>query len=131
VRARTVLLAQAERLEAASPGPGPAELRTAVWRLDAGGRPGPAVLARGAHLARFTHDFRTVRRLMEAVPGDELDAAGALLLGEALYELGDFDASERVLALGQGLPSGENVAMRLAATARRTPTGACASRKRH
>ncbi len=116
LRARTVLLAQAERLEAASPAPSPAELRTAVWRLDAGGRPDPAVLARGAHLARATHDFRMVRRLMEAVPSGELDAVGALLLGEALYELGDFDASERALALGQQLPSGENVAMRLAVT---------------
>jgi len=87
-----------------------------VWRLDAGGRPDPAVLVRGAHLARSTHDFRTVRRLMEAVPAGELDAVGALLLGEALYELGNFGAAERVLATGQELPSGENVAMRLAVT---------------
>ena len=116
LRARAVLLAQAERLEAASSTPGPAELRTAVWRLDAGGRPDPAVLARGAHLARSTHDFRMVRRLMEAVPSGELDAVGALLLGEALYELGEFAKAERVLAAGQELPSGENVAMRLAVT---------------
>jgi DNA-binding CsgD family transcriptional regulator len=116
LRARTVLLAQAKRLEAASSAPGPAELRTTVWRLDAGARPDPAVLVRGAHLARSTHDFRMVRRLMEAVPGEDLDAVGALLLGEALYELGDFGAAERVLAAGQELPSGENVAMRLAVT---------------
>jgi DNA-binding CsgD family transcriptional regulator len=116
LRVRAVLLAQAERLEGASPAAGPAELRTAVWRLDAGGRPDPALLVRGAHLARATHDFRMVRRLMAAVPAGQLDAVGALLLGEALYELGAFDDSERVLALGQRLPSGENVAMRLAVT---------------
>jgi DNA-binding CsgD family transcriptional regulator/tetratricopeptide (TPR) repeat protein len=116
LRARAVLLAQAERLDAVSPAAGPAELRAAVWRLDAGGRPGPDVLIRGAHLARSTHDFRMVRRLMEAVPSEQLDAAGALLLGEALYELGAFDASERVLAHGQRLSSGEHVAMRLAVT---------------
>src|SRR5262249_24349871 len=36
LRARKVLLAQAERLEAGGSAPGPAELRIAVWRLDAG-----------------------------------------------------------------------------------------------
>ena len=57
-----------------------------------------------------------VRRLIEAVPAGQLDAAGALLLGEALYELGVFDEAERVLALGQELSSSENVALRLAVT---------------
>jgi DNA-binding CsgD family transcriptional regulator len=114
VRVRAILLAQAERLEAASPDPGPAALRIAVWRLDAGGRPDPAILVRGAHLARYAHDFRVVRRLIEAVPGGQLDAVGALLLGEALYELGDFDAAERILALGQRVPGSEQVALRLA-----------------
>ena len=116
LRARAILLAEAGRLEALDPALGPAALRIAVWRLDAGGRPDPAVLVRGAHLARYAHDFRVVRRLVEAVPGEQLDAVGALLLGEALYELGVFDASERVLALGQGLPSSEHVALRLAVT---------------
>jgi DNA-binding CsgD family transcriptional regulator len=114
-RARAILLSQADRLEATGPA-GPAALRIAVWRLDAGGRPDPAVLVRGAHLARYAHDFRLVRRLIEAVPADYLDAAGALLLGEALYELGDFAAAERVLARGQQLPATEPVALRLAVT---------------
>ena len=112
-RARAILLAQASRLEATSPA-GRAALRIAMWRLDAGGRPDPAVLVRGAHLARYAHDFRTVRRLIEAVPGTDLDAAGALLLGEALYELGDFAAAEQVLARAQQLPGSEHVALRLA-----------------
>ena len=60
-RARAILLAQADRLQAAAPVPGPAALRVAMWRLDAGGRPDPAVLIRGAHLARYAHDFRVVR----------------------------------------------------------------------
>jgi hypothetical protein len=111
-RARAILLAQADRLEAAGP-TGAAVLRIAVWRLDAGGRPDPAVLVRGAHLARYAHDFRLVRRLIEAVPREHLDAAGALLLGEALYELGAFDAAEQVLALGQQRPGSEQVALRL------------------
>jgi AAA ATPase domain len=124
-RARTILLAQAERLEAASPA-GAAALRIAVWRLDAGGRPDPAVLVRGAHLARYAHDFRVVRRLIEAVPGEQVDAAGALLLGEALYELGAFDDAERVLARGQQLPASEHVALRLAVTrAKNAQWGLC------
>ena len=126
LRARAILLAQAGRLEALNPAPGPSALRIAVWRLDAGGRPDPAVLVRGAHLARYAHDFRVVRRLIEAVPGDQLDSVGALLLGEALYELGDFDAAERVLALGQRLPSSEQVALRLAVTrAKNAQWGLC------
>jgi DNA-binding CsgD family transcriptional regulator len=113
-RVRSILLAQARRLEAATPAHGPAALRIATWRLDAGGRPDPAILIRGAHLARYAHDFRAVRRLLEAMPGAQLDAAGALLLGEALYELGEFEAAEQILARGQQLPGTEAVALRLA-----------------
>jgi DNA-binding CsgD family transcriptional regulator len=125
-RVRAILLAQADRLEAANPVPGPAALRIAIWRLDAGGRPDPAVLIRGAHLARYAHDFRVVRRLIEAMPGEQLDAVGALLLGEALYELGVFDAADRILARGQQLPSSEHVALRLAVTrAKNAQWGLC------
>ena len=128
-RARAILLAQSDRLEATSAA-GLAALRIAVWRLDAGGRPDPAVLVRGAHLARYAHDFRTVRRLIEAAPDDDLDAAGALLLGEALYELGGFDAAELALARGQRLPASEHVALRLAVTrAKNAQWGLCLPNK--
>jgi DNA-binding CsgD family transcriptional regulator len=116
LRARAIRLAQAERLEALSPVSGPVALRTAVWRLDAGGRPEPAILMHGAHLARYTHDFRLVRRLIEAIPQVEQDAVAALLLGEALYELGDFEAADRVLESGQALTAGEHIDLRLAVT---------------
>ena len=114
LRARAILLEQANRLEAGNAALGPEALRIAVWRLDAGEQPDPAVLIRGAHLARDSHDFRMVRRLLEAVPTEHLDALGALLLGEAYYELGDFDASEQMLARGQEWPCVEHVALRLA-----------------
>jgi len=130
LRARRVLLAQAERLAASGSAPSQAGLRIAVWRLDAGAQPDPAVLVRGAQLARSAHDFRTVRRLIEAVPGEQLDAVGALLLGEALYELGAFDAAERVFALGQELPSSEHIALRLAVTrAKNAQWGLCRPEK--
>jgi DNA-binding CsgD family transcriptional regulator len=115
-RARTILLAEADRLDASGPASGSAALRSAVWRLEGGERPEPDVLLRGAYLARHAHDFRVVRRLVEAIPTEQLDAAGALLLGEALYELGAFSESERVLAGGQQLPSTEEVTLRLAVT---------------
>jgi DNA-binding CsgD family transcriptional regulator len=125
-RTRAILLAQAERLESANPAPGPQAQQIAVWRLDAGGRPDSAALVRGAYLARYAHDFRMVRRLLEAVPSEQLDAAAALLLGEALYELGAFDVAERILALGQALPSSEQVAVRLAVTrAKNAQWGLC------
>jgi DNA-binding CsgD family transcriptional regulator len=67
-----------------------------------------------------------VRRLIEAVPDEHLDAAGALLLGEAMYELGAFDAAERVLELGQQRPGSEQVALRLAVTrAKNAQWGLC------
>jgi DNA-binding CsgD family transcriptional regulator len=113
LRSRAILLAEAERLEATDPA-GDAAMRIALWRLDAGGSPDPAMLIRGAHIARYMHDFRVARRLMEALPDRQLDAVAALLYGEALYELGDFDASERILARGQGMPCSERNAVRLA-----------------
>src|SRR6516164_1116368 len=124
-RTRAILLAQASRVEAANSTDRVA-LRIAMWRLDAGGRPDPAVLVRGAHLARYANDFRVVRRLIEAVPGGQLDSVGSLLLGEALYELGDFDAAELILARGQQLPSSEPVALRLAVSrAKNAQWGLC------
>jgi DNA-binding CsgD family transcriptional regulator len=115
-RARTILLSEADRVEGSNGAADPALLRSAVWRLDAGERPEPEVLIRGAQLARHTHDFRVVRRLVGAIPEEKRDAVGALLLGEALYELGAFEASEQVLARGQELPSTDHVALRLAVT---------------
>ena len=57
-----------------------------------------------------------IQQLIEAVPQGQLDAVGALLLGEALYELGAFEEAHRVLARRQGFPASEQVALRLAAT---------------
>jgi len=112
-RARSLLLTQADRLEAASP-TDPAALRIAMWRLEAGERPDKSVLVHGARVARYAYDFRIVLRLMEAIPSADLDADAALLLGEALYELGAFDRAERVLRSGQQLSSDQQVAFRLA-----------------
>src|SRR5262249_55615479 len=57
LRARAVLLAQAERLAAAGAAPGPSELRIAVWRPGAGAQPDPAAPRRppGARRARLPY----------------------------------------------------------------------------
>ena len=76
LRARAILLAEAERLEALNPEPGPASLRIAVWRLDAGGRPDPAILMSGARLARYAHDFRVVRVASQVGAADQHGRVG-------------------------------------------------------
>src|SRR5260370_41481381 len=79
LRARAILLAEAERLADAErlKGQGPEALRIAVWRLDAGGRPDPAGLVRGGQPARDAHDFRGVRRPIQAAPPRRPEPAGA------------------------------------------------------
>ena len=129
-RARAILLAEAERLESVDPTAGPAPLRIAVWRLDGGGRPDPAVLVRGAHLATQAHDFRLVQRLLEAVPDDQLDALGTIMLGErstswarSRPRSGSWRAGNRCRRLRMSPSPWRSLEAG-------TRTGACASRRR-
>ncbi|WP_147431928.1 LuxR C-terminal-related transcriptional regulator [Motilibacter peucedani] len=72
-------------------------LRIATMQLDATGTADTELLVRGARLARHGYDLLRVARLARAALAqqDRLDAR--LLLGEALYELGEFDEAEQVL----------------------------------
>ena len=81
IRARTILLSQAERLEASGRTSGPAVLRSAVWRLDAGERPEPDVLIRGAYLARHAHDFSRRTALAGGDPGAAVGCGRGLAVG--------------------------------------------------
>src|SRR5262249_47191769 len=124
-RARAILLAQAARLEAAGPA-GPVALRIAVWRLDAGGGADPARFVPGAPPGRLPPHLPAGGGRVQGGPVGDPCAAGALLLGEALYELGDFTAAGRVLARGQQLPASEHIALRLAVTrAKNAQWGLC------
>ena len=77
---------------------GPAdELRVAVWRLDAGLPADREVLVRGARIARFSNDFVVTRRLALAARANGAGDEVASILGDALYELGEFDAAARLV----------------------------------
>jgi tetratricopeptide (TPR) repeat protein len=98
VRARELFRREAERLEAQG-GLSPAEqLQVAHFRLAADGRADPVVLLEAARVARLAKDFRSVRRLIEAIPAQDRGPDSRLLLGEALYELGSCVEAEGTLA---------------------------------
>ncbi len=71
-------------------------LARTVLELDAGLRPDAKQLQRSVRRAREVPDFRLVKRLAAAAveQGDNLEAA--LLLADALYELGEHEASQAV-----------------------------------
>lgn len=72
--------------------------RVATWRLDGGGNPDPALLRQAAVVARNANDFVAVARLSRYLRRHGPTVETAVLLGEALYELGEFEDAEAVLA---------------------------------
>ncbi|CAN5547907.1 LuxR family transcriptional regulator [soil metagenome] len=98
LRRRAILLAAADRIEALGARRREDARRVATWRLDAGGTPDPDLLLQAARVARYSHDFAQVERLAKVLRRLAPTAESAVLLGEALYELGNFDDSEAVLA---------------------------------
>lgn len=106
LRRRSILLAAAERVEELGARRREDPRRIATWRLDAGGSPDPVLLLQAARVARYAHDFAEVERLTGVLMGTSPSAEATLLLGEARYELGHFDAAEAVLAapMPEGTP---------------------------
>ncbi|WP_051366540.1 helix-turn-helix transcriptional regulator [Hamadaea tsunoensis] len=102
LRARSMLLAQAERIEAHGARRRGDPLRLASWRLDASGTADPDLLLRAARLARFTHDLPRTERLAEAVLRNGPHPEAGLLLAEALHEQARFAEAEAVLAEAGG-----------------------------
>lgn len=72
--------------------------RVATWRLDGGGEPDPALLHQAVLVARAANDFAGVARLTRYLRRRETTVETAVLLGEALYELGEFEDADAVLA---------------------------------
>ncbi len=107
LRRRSILLAAADRVEELGARRREDPRRIATWRLDAGGSPDPALLLQAATVARYAHDFAEVERLADVLMRSTPSAEAALLLGEAHYELGHFEASEAVLAapMPEGTPA--------------------------
>ncbi|QXC60752.1 LuxR C-terminal-related transcriptional regulator [Aquihabitans sp. G128] len=109
LRRRSILLAAADRIEALGARRREDARRVATWRLDAGGTPDPALLLQATRVARYAHDFKQVERLATVLWSLQPTAEAAVLLGEAAYEMGHFDASEAVLAAPVPEPSDEAV----------------------
>jgi DNA-binding NarL/FixJ family response regulator len=71
-------------------------LARTVLELDAGLQPDPTMLQRSVRRAREVPDFRLVKRLATAAVEQRTNLEAELLLADALYELGEHDASRVV-----------------------------------
>ena len=115
-RARRLMLEQAELIEQRGARRREDPLLVATWRLDALGHADAALLVDAARIARYAQDFLAVERLARRAWEDAPSAAAALLLGEALYELGHFDESDVVLAAGRAHPMDPATELLMAST---------------
>lgn len=109
LHARSLLLAQVERVERRGGRRSGDPLLLASWRLDATGTADPALLVRAARLARYAHDSPRIERLAEAALRHGPDTSASLLLGESLTEQGRHQDAERVFAAAW--PSASDQAM--------------------
>lgn len=80
-------LASAAR-DAGGPARPDAELRTAIWQLDSGGRVDPELTLRAARQAYFAHDTRVAQRLAGAAYDAGAGIPAGLLLAEVLGDRG-------------------------------------------
>jgi DNA-binding CsgD family transcriptional regulator len=113
---RRLLLEHADRVKrsgARRPGD---LLRVATWQLDAVGTADPELLMAATRLARYGHDFTSVRRLATAALAQQHIVECQLLLGEALYELGQFAEAEVVLSEAQAAATDEDDLVAIVAT---------------
>ena len=95
---QSILLAVVERTMALGARRREDARRVATWRLDGGSDPDPTLLRQAAVVARNANDFRGVVRLATYLRKIDPSVESSILLGEALYELGDFEEAEVVLA---------------------------------
>jgi len=125
LRARSMLLDQAALVEARGARRREDPLRVATWRLEATGRADAGLLLRAARLARYDHDFRNAATLARAALEADTSAAGGLVLGESLYNLGSFEEAEAVLADAARRASNDGEVVRIATVRRRNLFRGC------
>jgi DNA-binding CsgD family transcriptional regulator len=99
LRRRSLLLDQIERTLASGARRADDTRRIAAWQLAATGTADPSLLIEAATTARYAHDYAQARTLLEALREEDQTATTRLMLGEVLFELGDPEAAEAVLAM--------------------------------
>jgi DNA-binding CsgD family transcriptional regulator len=125
LRRRSILLGEAEAVEAFGARRREDPLRIATWRLEATGRADPALLLRAARLARYDQDFRKAVTLARAALTAEPSATAGLVLGESLYNLGSFEEAETALADATERAEGDADVVRVATVRRRNLWRGC------
>jgi DNA-binding NarL/FixJ family response regulator len=96
------------------------DMSRVVLELDAGVTPDPERLMRAARLARQAPDFQLVRRLAgAAIAVDPGGLEAVLLLSDALYELGEHEASRDAHVRGLALADDDFMVMLFATSAHR------------
>ncbi|MFJ6637020.1 LuxR C-terminal-related transcriptional regulator [Streptomyces sp. NPDC091376] len=98
-RKSMLLLAQAERIRAAGARRQEDFRYIAQWELFASGEVDASTLLKGSRLARRSFDYEQVKVLTEAACRVDEGFWPRLLLGEALYELGEADRAVEVLKI--------------------------------
>ncbi len=125
LRRRSILLRQAETVEAWGARRREDPTRIATWRLEATGRGDPALLLQAAQLARYDLSWRQAERLARAALASRPSAAAGLVLGESLYNLGSFDEAEEVLSAASARAVGDEEVVRIATVRRRNLMRGC------
>ncbi|MFB9895268.1 helix-turn-helix transcriptional regulator [Planobispora takensis] len=82
-------------------------IHLATYQLAATGTADPALLVQAASLATHTRQYACALSLLRAVPEERHDLQVRLLLGKTLYEAGEFEEAEAVLAEADALARGE------------------------
>ncbi|MHC5699964.1 LuxR C-terminal-related transcriptional regulator [Streptomyces tirandamycinicus] len=108
LRRRTILLDQAARLEARGARRQDDALHVTSWRLTATGTADPRRLHEAAALARHSHDYPQVVRLIQALPASAHTVRDRLLLADALFELGRPEEAENELERASSLSTTEH-----------------------
>jgi DNA-binding CsgD family transcriptional regulator/tetratricopeptide (TPR) repeat protein len=125
LRRRSILLAEAEMVEAHGARRREDPIRISTWRLEATGRADPGLLVLAACLARYDHKFRRAADLARAALAAGPSPAAGLVLGEALYNLGSFDEAERALAAAFEWAEDDEHIVRIATVRRRNLFRGC------
>ncbi|MCM2416574.1 helix-turn-helix transcriptional regulator [Streptomyces sp. RKAG293] len=97
LRRRTLLLRQAERVQAYGARRREDILNLATWHLAATGNADPGLLIQAATLARHVRDHAHVVSLLRALEDRDHTAMTLLMLGESLFVLGDAQDAEEIL----------------------------------